>query len=90
MNEPTFNSNGYPSEETLSTISEWGISHYVKWIDFIKSAWDWPDFISIRESQYKKVKGEVLTLSTGGWSGNESIIGAMKINILYHQVGITS
>jgi len=105
MNNPTFNSDGYPTEETLQTISEWddlSDEGYLMWVQFIKKAWHWEELVIVGESENLMVREAsktlkcdkyVLGISTGGWSGNESIISAMQDNILWmvnflnHRVG---
>lgn len=58
---------GYPTEETFGLIKnydDWNDPY--KMVDFLKSIWHWPDYLTHR--------GRTLVLHTGGWSGNESII----------------
>jgi len=95
MTDPTFDADGYPTDETLQVISEWddlSDEGYLMWVQFIKKAWHWEDLISERESENLMVREvsktlkrgkHVLGISTGGWSGNESIISAMQDNILW-------
>lgn len=70
---PTFDSDGYPTEETERTISEWSYKDYLGWIEYIKEAWNHNYGKNWEEDGFLK-------FSTGGWSGNESIIAAMKDN----------
>lgn len=91
----TFDSDGYPTEESLKTISGWSdfsSNGYAEWIEYIKELWYWPDFIWVDESENLMVRelneillrgSSVLKISTGGWSGNESIISAMRENIMW-------
>ena len=86
---------GYPTEEALKKITEWddySDEGYVKWIDLIKSVWMWPEFFTVGESDNVMVRElndilkrgpNVLKFSTGGWSGNESVVAAMRGNILW-------
>jgi len=67
----------YPTEEELNEIRTWIINNenYHNLMAFVKSCWHWHDNI-IR-------KGNKYTLITGGWSGNEEIIAALKSNHLF-------
>ena len=78
--EELLDEEGYPTEESLEKIKKWEIKSdddFEKLMDFIKKLWYYPDFL-------KKNKNKEYTLITGGWSGNEDIIGAMKNNIILH------
>jgi len=78
MNNPTFDSDGYPTEETLRAISEWddlSDEGYLMWIQFIRKAWHYPELVFEGESEnliVSELNNRVLKISTGGWSGNES------------------
>lgn len=67
----------YPTEEQLKTIREFDLikKSVRELLDYIEPIWEYPDrFVRRKHSFY---------LSTGGWSGNESIIGALKQNSLF-------
>ncbi len=69
--------NDYPSDEFLKSIEEW--PHSIPWpelLDSIKGHWKYADMMWHE-------KGGVYYISTGGWSGNEGIIGAMQSNFLF-------
>lgn len=73
---------GYPTEEELKIISEWDIlkKDVSGLIEYIRERWMYSD------CGYFDLKGKKvlkLRLSTAGWSGNESIIGALKNNPLF-------
>ena len=70
--EPTFDRDGYPSEETLRTIATWEAWDKEGWFEFIRSAWYYPEYFTNNDGK--------ITMSTGGWSGNEDIISAMEEN----------
>jgi hypothetical protein len=72
---PTFDSDGYPSEETLQQITDWPINDPHGWFEFIRRTWD-SHYGTIREADGK------INFVTGGWSGNESIISAMRENFI--------
>ena len=64
----------YPTDEDLERIKKWPFDDLDAGLEFVQSIWRWPDF------GIAKGNG-VLYLATGGWSGNEHIIGAMKENV---------
>ena len=63
----------YPEEEDLEKIKEWKFDDFVGWMEFIKSIWWVPAW------GWSEDEG-IYSISTGGWSGNESIISAMHHN----------
>lgn len=72
MTTPTFDADGYPSDETLEHIEALGrTAHTDEWLRLVREAWN-HHYGVIRE------KGGRIEFATGGWSGNESIIGSMK------------
>lgn len=65
----------YPTEAALDMIRHWPNEDLPDLFDFIKSIWWMPSW------GWHEVEEEEVTsyhLSTGGWSGNEDIIGAMR------------
>jgi hypothetical protein len=66
---------GYPTEDTLTVISNWPPNDYEGWLDFCIKLWS--DYGSVRKTSTK------LVFTTGGWSGNEEIAGAMDRHILF-------
>lgn len=70
----------YPSDEELAYIASWPLENSVKDLfEYVVSIWNYPDFAAI-----EKVRSDLgwdayqITLITGGWSGNESILGALE------------
>ena len=72
---------GYPTEGELNTIQNFDlIKEDVKHlVTFIKTIWWAPDW-GFKLSGKKVLR---LELHTGGWSGNEEIIGALHRNFLF-------
>lgn len=67
----------YPAKEDLEVIREWeytGEKSIAEWFEYIRNLWHWDDYI--------RNKGRWWWLDTGGWSGNEEIIGAMEQNYM--------
>lgn len=79
--------NGYPENRELRKISKWKISRWSNLLDFIeyiRERWQYADV------GYFDLKGKntvKLRLSTGGWSGNESIISALEKNFIFWVMG---
>jgi hypothetical protein len=88
---------GYPTEDALKAIElwDWGTNGGSKgWFDFIASIWHFKDF-GWWEGECEHKNGEKYygyAISTGGWSGNESIIYAMQRNkhSLWHLSWVSS
>ncbi len=73
--------NGYPDEASLKEIEEWDIpKNGVKGLlDLIEENTNHPDF-SFSITGKKVLRFEY---HTGGWSGNEDVISALRRNILF-------
>ena len=72
---------GYPTEEELKRVAEWDRHDPKGWLEFVKSIWwaadwGWTETLEFAASGWSRLHH----VSTGGWSGNESIIGAMLDN----------
>lgn len=70
--------NEYPTDEQLEKIAKWNFVEVNSCFDFIENLWWTPDLI--------QRDGSTVFMSTGGWSGNEDIISAMKRNALLWNV----
>jgi hypothetical protein len=81
---------GYPTDEALDEIKNW---HYDKgWIslmEFVKSIWWASDWGWSEENTKDFSNGDEITynISTGGWSGNESLISALQENQMFWLAG---
>ena len=66
---------GYPTEAELERIRTWDVRKepLEDYLDYVRSCW-WRPGWGWQQTEYS------LRLSTGGWSGNESIIDAMRHN----------
>lgn len=81
--EPTFDRNGYPTEDdTIAFIEGFDVlsedipsKACEALLDFCTECWSYPKMV--------KVDGGTYTFITGGWSGNESIIVAMQENYVF-------
>ena len=72
-----FDSDGYPTEMALFRVAKFDTVHgdIEEFLSLIQALWSYPDRFCRR--------GNTLYLSTGGWSGNESVIKAMRENIFF-------
>lgn len=86
-------SDGYPTEETLRMIAEWPWGDYKGLIEFVSGIWEYSDCgygwqeIGKEDMFYGLLLGQekehTYTVSTAGWSGNESIVCALQDNYLF-------
>jgi hypothetical protein len=86
LKEPSqpLDSECYPTREALEYIVNYqdSIKNPYKLLDFIKSIWMFADW-GWKEEETLDIVGTPklrIYMSTGGWSGNESIIEALKTN----------
>lgn len=77
----------YPTDEDLGLISNWTIKDITGWFDYIQSLWALTKW-KIEEATDDITERPVTryTITTGGWSGNEELIGAMQRNWLMWSV----
>lgn len=88
VKSPTFDSDGYPTEETLKLIEGWDWKDTNGLLRYIKEAWKYDEYIRL-ETYQDKITGEAkqqLLISTAGWSGNESIMSALKNNTMFWSI----
>jgi hypothetical protein len=89
MLEPTFDKDGYPTEETLTLIKEWPHNDFPALIQFVAAAWKWgglrktPSLIEPLFNKRHLDDDYWWCGATGGWSGNESLIGALMDNSIF-------
>jgi len=74
--------NDYPSERFLGWIETYDVlkDGPCDLVRVIKAEWQWSDYIR----WYPRTK--TLKVSTGGWSGHESIMVALQKNILFFPI----
>jgi len=88
-------SEGYPTEEELNRIEKWDLlegdngkhEKLYALLDYVSDLWSYPDRVFMgrlrKDRLFNKKKIRTFYLSTGGWSGNESIIGALHQNFIF-------
>lgn len=74
---------GYPTEETLKQIEEWPHKNYSELMEYVRETWWHPDLCDGPYNDLNNTTKNTWRLSTGGWSGNEEIVGAMMNNNMF-------
>ena len=77
--EPTFDTNGYPTADTLRYIEDRPIlsrSSLSDLFDFIQRAWNSYGKCSVLSDG----ETQEIVFITGGWPGNESLIESLMLN----------
>jgi hypothetical protein len=98
LTEPTFDADGYPTDETLDRITTWPTDSFAAMhaaMDFAGRAWSYPKYWEV-DPEF--AAGEYVgqrplrryVFSTGGWSGNESIVAAIEANQMLQMLGAWS
>lgn len=79
-----YDSDGYPTVDALRLIENWHHDYAVTLFDFVYSLWymtDWGWDSEVVPHRFREGRNVMkFEISTGGWSGNESIIKAMQKN----------
>lgn len=70
-------SDDYPTEEELERIKNWPYTDIPGLLEFTKSLWHFAEW------GWSPPLNGVLRISTGGWSGNEDIISALRDNTMF-------
>lgn len=89
--EPTFDADGYPTDETLDRIKSWPVETFADMhaaMDFAGRAWSYPEAWAC-ELEWQDPERRYV-FSTYGWSGNESIVSAIEANQMLQMVGAWS
>lgn len=75
---------GYPTEADRKVIAAWPFGQFRELMECIRQAWHFGDWgWSEEDADDDGTKVRRYTISTGGWSGNETLIGAMQDNYLF-------
>jgi len=72
-----FDEDGYPTEHALDMIAKWDWRHTDECFEFVRQMWRWNDMLWTQTDDGAKITYD---FSTGGWSGNESLIAALQEN----------
>lgn len=75
---------GYPDEDELRTILDWKAeAGYRGLMARVRSLWAYADWGWSEEAHGPSPPTFVYSISTGGWSGNESLIEALEHNVMF-------
>lgn len=67
---------GYPTAELLERVSKWPYKEgFTGLMELVEANWNWPTYFQQDGNKY--------VLATGGWSGNEDLIGALQENTMF-------
>lgn len=80
---PEVDDDGYPTEATEEVVQKWaciGKENKLALMDYVKKAW-WMASWGWSEEDFEE--GKRYQISTGGWSGNESLISALRGNFIF-------
>lgn len=66
----------YPNEEELEKIKTWDCNDFHGLMSFVHALWE-------LKSWGWSQDGDIYSISTGGWSGNEDLISALKQNMMF-------
>jgi hypothetical protein len=84
MSNEFLDSDGYPTDAALEIIELWPYSDAKGWFAFIKNIWymaSWGWREGKVDHEFRKDEQVYLySISTAGWSGNESLIHSMEKN----------
>jgi len=74
---------GYPTNEILQWIKDFDpqIMSFINFVEILHKCWWMDDWGFVFKRKYKNKR--TLELHTGGWSGNENIIRALKSNFFF-------
>ena len=89
MNTPTinFDSDGYPTDESCESIAKAEVKSYADCealLQVVQAAWTYPDrFGNHTAVDCLQRPIREWSVSTGGWSGNESLVFALQQNAFF-------
>jgi len=84
MKFPVIDDDGYPTDETLECIKTWPFGEYPSLMQYVTDAWSDYGWFEQTGGHFDPMEDETpWACATGGWSGNESIIGALQDNFAF-------
>ena len=74
--ERDLDEDGYPTDELLERVRKWPYDQgFEGLLELVQANWNWDNYFQKDGNKY--------VLCTGGWSGNEDLIGALMENHLF-------
>ena len=83
---PTFDADGYPAIDTIMAIETCAYQDARACLDLIRAAWHWPEMTTTMLSESERdlihadPEEQFVRFATGGWSGNEELLMALRRN----------
>jgi hypothetical protein len=89
------NEDGYPTEDALWALEHWPFDDVRGWLGLAKRLWQYAELTwAVKEVSHDLRDGvsvKNISVSTFGWSGNESIVAAMELHhVLWSQHWVQS
>lgn len=86
--DPILGDEGYPHDIELQRIRDWPVNakldELLKLMDYVRARWSYPEYWKEADiEEYGRPQREY-TISTVGWSGNESLIGVLEENTWFN------
>lgn len=84
--DPILGDDDYPHDIELQRIGAWPYetpADLVALMDYVKKRWSYPQYWE-EEDVFDLSWQRQYTISTGGWSGNESLIAALRENLMFN------
>jgi hypothetical protein len=84
MTDDMLDDDGYPTAAAEKTIAAWSYTDFRGLMEYVRQAWHFGDW-GWNESD-ETIDGKAVrryNISTGGWSGNETLIDALQDNRLF-------
>lgn len=79
--DPILGDDGYPHESELQRIREWPWEEGWRGLmAYVRRRWQYAD------AGYWEQQGDRFRIATAGWSGNESLVGAMEQNWMFQSI----
>lgn len=72
----------YPEESDLTAIERWPFGDYRGLMERVRQCWSYQEW-GFRQAKRTRGGKMRFSLSTGGWSGNESVVGALMDNRVF-------
>ena len=77
----------YPNDVEVKVVAEWKINNLAdctKLLEYVRTLWKYADrgywIVEKGNEEHMLYTKTVYSISTGGWSGNETLIGALESN----------
>lgn len=86
--DPVLGDDGYPHDIEIMRIEQWPTAttdDLITLMEYVKARWSYPQYWEEADIEDRYPYREY-TVSTGGWSGNESLIHALEQNTMFRVI----